>query len=77
MTGYMAETGYTDGEGSALLAPLIGAKPTDIEHFVIIGLDPDGKVIFGASSAIRAEVIPRVLRAVADSIETVVNRGAR
>lgn len=74
MTGHMVSTGYTDGEGAALMAPLVGVEPADLTHFVVIGLDPDGKVTFGASSSIVADVIPRVLRAVADSIETVVRQ---
>lgn len=71
----MAETGYTDGEGTALLAPLMGCEPADIAHFVIVGIDRDGKVVFGASSAITARTVPKVLRAVANAIEKSVTRG--
>ena len=68
----MAATGYRDGEGNALIAPLVGWEPDEIAEFVIVTVDKQGNAGFGVSSGIKAEMVPRVLRAMADGIEKAV-----
>ena len=68
------ETGYKDGEGKALIAPLVGWPAEDVAEFVVISVDHQRRAGFGASSGITPKMIPALLRAFADGIEQEVER---
>jgi hypothetical protein len=72
----MVGTGYTDGEGFALIAPMIGAKPDEIVAFIAVAVDVEQRLAFGASSNIDAPQVPCILRALADAVEQSLAEGS-
>lgn len=76
VAGYMAETGYTDAEGFALIGPMIGAQPDELTAFIAVAIDKDQHCAFGASSNITPPMVPGILRTLADAIERALTEGS-
>lgn len=44
------ESGYTYGELHALIAPVLGRDPDDLEMIAIVGIGKDGSIITGGTT---------------------------
>lgn len=61
-------SGYTSGEGGALIAPLCGLEVDELAGYLIIGVHKDGRAVLAASGNLAPSIVPAVLAAVLGSI---------